>query len=46
MVYDDAFETVKKYFPEKVKEGSLPSLRIEWNLEKMERVFGFRFRSF
>ncbi|PQE15370.1 cinnamoyl- reductase protein [Rutstroemia sp. NJR-2017a BVV2] len=51
VVYDDAFEIVKKHFPKEVEEGvfkrgTQAGLRIEWRAEKTEEVFGFRFRSF
>ncbi|PQE31375.1 cinnamoyl- reductase protein [Rutstroemia sp. NJR-2017a WRK4] len=51
VVYDDAFQIVKKHFPKEVeegifKQGSQPSLRIEWKAEKTEEVLGFRFRGF
>ncbi|KAM3077117.1 hypothetical protein ACMFMG_003414 [Clarireedia jacksonii] len=51
MVYDDAFEVVRKYFPKEVeegifKQGGQPSLRIHWNSEKTENVLGIKFRTF
>ncbi|KAI9640751.1 hypothetical protein NHQ30_011060 [Ciborinia camelliae] len=51
VVYDDAFEIVKKHFPREVEEGlfkkgSQPSLRIDWNAKKTEDVLGFRFKTY
>lgn len=51
VVYDDAFDIVKKHFPREVdegvfKQGSQPSLPINWNAEKTENVFGFKFKTY
>ncbi|ESZ91404.1 putative cinnamoyl-CoA reductase [Sclerotinia borealis F-4128] len=51
MVYDDAFEIVKKHFPKEVddgvfKQGNQPSLRLNWNAEKIEDVLGFKFKTY
>ncbi|KAF7957207.1 hypothetical protein EAE96_002798 [Botrytis aclada] len=51
MVYEDAFEIVKKYFPKEVKEGvfkqgSQPSLKINWNAEKTEELFELKFKTY
>ncbi|KAF7862480.1 hypothetical protein EAF04_007353 [Stromatinia cepivora] len=51
MIYEDAFEIVKKHFPKEVeegvfKQGGQPSLRIDWNAEKTEEVFGFKFKTY
>lgn len=50
-VHDEAFDFVKKAFPKAVasgifKPGSQPSVKINWNASKTERVFGFKFQTY
>ncbi|THV48369.1 hypothetical protein BGAL_0252g00010 [Botrytis galanthina] len=51
MVYEDAFEIVKKHFPKEVekgvfKQGGQPSLQINWNAEKTEELFELKFKTY
>lgn len=51
VVYDDAFEIVKKHFPKAVEDGVFtqghqPSQVINWNAAKTEDVFQFKFKTY
>ncbi|KAI5920701.1 putative cinnamoyl-CoA reductase [Camillea tinctor] len=49
--FDDAWEIVKKKFPEAVAEGVFtqghqPTIPVNWNAHKTEVEFGFKFKTF